>query len=115
MTDVGRRIEHISSDSDFKVSLSSLDHNYNTMSPKVFFITGTSTGFGAELVKYVLSKGDIAVATARNPAKLEGNFKGTNDKNYLAVALDVTDKKSIDTAFDAAIKKFGRVDVVVNK
>lgn len=85
------------------------------MSPKVFFITGTSTGFGAELVKFVLSKGDIAVATARNPAKLSGNFEGTNDKNFLAVALDVTDKKTIDSAFDTAIKAFGRVDVVINK
>ena len=85
------------------------------MSPKVFLITGTSTGFGAELVKFVLSTGDIAVATARNPAKLSGNFQGANDNNFLALALDVTDKKSIDGAFDATVKVFGRVDVVVNK
>ena len=44
------------------------------MSPRVFFITGTSTGFGAELVKVVLEKGDIAVATARDPSKLK--FEG---------------------------------------
>lgn len=41
------------------------------MSPKVFFITGTSTGFGHELVQVVLEKGDIAVATARDPSKLK--------------------------------------------
>jgi len=44
------------------------------MSPKVFFITGTSTGFGHELVQVVLEKGDIAVATARDPSKLK--FEG---------------------------------------
>jgi len=44
------------------------------MSPRVFFITGTSTGFGAELVKVVLEKGDIAVATARDSSKLK--FEG---------------------------------------
>ena len=41
------------------------------MSPRVFFITGTSTGFGEELVKVVLEKGDIAVATARKPDQLD--------------------------------------------
>jgi len=43
----------------------------HTMSPRVFFITGTSTGFGHELVQVVLEKGDIAVATARDPSKLK--------------------------------------------
>jgi NAD(P)-dependent dehydrogenase (short-subunit alcohol dehydrogenase family) len=44
------------------------------MAPRVFVITGTSTGFGQELVKIVLAKGDIAVATARNADKLK--FEG---------------------------------------
>lgn len=44
------------------------------MAPKVWFVTGTSTGFGAELVKVILAKGDICVATARNPDKL--SFSG---------------------------------------
>jgi NAD(P)-dependent dehydrogenase (short-subunit alcohol dehydrogenase family) len=42
------------------------------------------------------------------------SFKGTNDTNYLATKLDVTDKSSIDTAFKQALDKFKRVDVVVN-
>ncbi|KAI9727335.1 MAG: hypothetical protein M1828_006955 [Chrysothrix sp. TS-e1954] len=80
--------------------------------PKVFLVTGTSTGFGAELVKIILAQGDIAVATARNPSKL--SFPNTSDKNYLAVQLDVTDKSSIKSAFKSTLDKFGRVDVVVN-
>ena len=79
---------------------------------RVFLITGTSTGFGNELVQVVLDKGDIAVATARKPESL--SFKGTNDKNYLSLALDVTDRDSIKKAFKAAADKFGRIDVVVN-
>ncbi|KAF3042300.1 hypothetical protein E8E11_005646 [Didymella keratinophila] len=82
------------------------------MAPRVFLITGTSTGFGEELVKVVLKNGDYAVATARNSSKLK--FNGANDTNSLMVDLDVTDKSSIDKAFEAAIKKFKRVDVVVN-
>ncbi|KAJ4364527.1 hypothetical protein N0V83_009122 [Neocucurbitaria cava] len=82
------------------------------MAPRVFLITGTSTGFGEELVKVVLKNGDHVVATARNSSKL--SFEGATDSNSLLVDLDVTNKDSIDKAFDAAIKKFKRVDVVVN-
>ena len=80
--------------------------------PRVFFITGTSTGFGYHLVQEVLEKGDIAVATARKPESL--SFKGTNDKNYLALKLDVTKDSDIEAAFEKTLSKFGRVDVVVN-
>ena len=51
------------------------------MAPRVFLITGTSTGFGEELVKVVLKNGDYAVATARNSSKLK--FDGANDTNSL--------------------------------
>lgn len=80
--------------------------------PRVFLITGTSTGFGKYYAQEVLDQGDYVVATARDPSKLE--FQGTTAENYLAVRLDVTDKKSIEDAFTAALAKFQRVDVVVN-
>jgi NAD(P)-dependent dehydrogenase (short-subunit alcohol dehydrogenase family) len=83
-----------------------------TMTPRVFFITGTSTGFGQDYVKVILQNGDHVVATARNSSKLK--FDGANDNNSLFVDLDVTSKPSIEKAFDAALKKFGRVDVVCN-
>lgn len=82
------------------------------MAPRVFLITGCSTGFGDEFVKVVLQKGDYVVATARNSSKL--SFHGANDSNSLLVDLDVTKRESIDNAFDAAIKKFGKIDVVCN-
>jgi len=80
--------------------------------PRVFFITGTSTGFGKNLVQEVLDRGDIAVATARKPESL--SFKNTTEKNFLAVKLDVTKQSDIDAAFSATLKQFNRVDVVVN-
>jgi len=80
--------------------------------PRVFLITGTSTGFGYHLVQKVIDEGDIAVATARKPESL--SFKGTNDKNYLALKLDVTKQSDIDAAFKETLSTFGRVDVVVN-
>lgn len=80
--------------------------------PRVFLITGTSTGFGKYYAQEVLNRGDYVVATARKPESL--SFEKTTGENYLAVRLDVTDKSSIYAAFDAALKKFGRVDVVCN-
>jgi len=80
--------------------------------PRVFLITGTSTGFGKYLVQEVIDKGDIAVATARKPEAL--SFENTTSKNYLAVKLDVTKPEDIEAAFKKAVSTFGRVDVVVN-
>ncbi|KAK5952191.1 hypothetical protein OHC33_006664 [Knufia fluminis] len=80
--------------------------------PRVFLITGCSTGFGKDYVQEVLDRGDYVVATARKPESL--SFSGTNDKNYLSSKLDVTDKKTIQDTFDSALKKFGRIDVVCN-
>jgi NAD(P)-dependent dehydrogenase (short-subunit alcohol dehydrogenase family) len=84
------------------------------MAPKVFLITGTSTGFGFELVHICLEKGNHVVATARNSSSLKGKFPDANDGKLLLVDLDVTEIPSIEKAFEAALKKFGRVDVVVN-
>lgn len=82
------------------------------MAPRVFLITGCSTGFGEELVKVVLKSGDHVVATARKSSQL--SFDDANESNSLFVDLDVTKKDTIDKAFDAAVKKFNRIDVVVN-
>jgi len=82
------------------------------MAPQIFFITGTSTGFGSELVKHCISEGDKVVATARSSSKLK--FDNTTKDNFLAVDCDVTDTQSIDNAFKKALSQFGRIDVVVN-
>jgi NAD(P)-dependent dehydrogenase (short-subunit alcohol dehydrogenase family) len=55
--------------------------------PRVFFITGTSTGFGNNLVQEVLDRGDIAVATARKPEFL--SFKATTEKADLSHSSDL--------------------------
>ena len=51
-------------------------------------------------------------ATARNPSTL--SFRNTTPENFLAVKLDVTSSSDIDSAFSSTLKKFQRVDVVVN-
>jgi NAD(P)-dependent dehydrogenase (short-subunit alcohol dehydrogenase family) len=81
------------------------------MEPKVWIITGTSRGFGAEIARAVLNAGDKVVATARKTAALDYLGK---DENVFKVALDVADEEQAKAAVAAALAHFGRIDVLVN-
>ena len=80
---------------------------------KVWFITGCSTGFGRELAKEALSKGYNVVVTARKPEQV-ADIVAAYPENALALALDVTVPQQIKEAVNAAIDRFGRIDVLVN-
>ena len=80
---------------------------------KVWFITGTSTGFGRDLAELALETGNKVVATARKPETLSELTAKYGD-SVLAVALDVTKPDTIASAVQAAKDKFGRIDVLVN-
>ena len=80
---------------------------------KVWFITGSSRGFGAELVRAVLAHGDRVVATGRKPEQLRTLIEGFEDRAR-AFELDVTDAEAAVAAVEFAVAEFGRIDVVVN-
>ncbi|MGK3965536.1 oxidoreductase [Sorangium sp. So ce118] len=79
---------------------------------RVWLVTGASRGFGAEITKAALAAGGAVVATARDPGRITERF-GTSEA-LLPVALDVTDERSVAAAVEAAIARFGRIDVLVN-
>ena len=80
---------------------------------RVWLITGTSSGFGRRLAEAALAHGDRVVATARRPESLDDLVARDPDR-VLAVALDVTDSAQIASAVEAALDRFGRIDVLVN-
>ena len=80
---------------------------------KVYLITGTSSGFGRALAEEVLERGDIAVLTARRIDSV-ADIAAKYPERALAVPLDVTDDADRRACVDAAIARFGRVDVLVN-
>ncbi len=80
---------------------------------KVWFITGTSSGFGRALAEEVLAKGDKVVATARKPEVLQ-DLVEKYPETARAVKLDVTNTKDVKEAIAEAVKEFGRIDVLVN-
>jgi NAD(P)-dependent dehydrogenase (short-subunit alcohol dehydrogenase family) len=83
------------------------------VSEKVWFLTGASRGFGLEIARKILSRGDRVVATARRAGQIAANFPDAGDA-LLAVDLDVTNGDQAAQAVQAAVDKFGRIDVLVN-
>jgi NAD(P)-dependent dehydrogenase (short-subunit alcohol dehydrogenase family) len=79
----------------------------------VWFITGASRGFGLEITREALSRGDSVVASARDPRAVLDAIPDADDR-LLAVALDVSDPAQITAAVDAAIARFGCIDALIN-
>jgi NAD(P)-dependent dehydrogenase (short-subunit alcohol dehydrogenase family) len=67
---------------------------------------------GVDIARAVLDAGHQVVATARNAQKVTEALGNHDD--LLAVALDVTDPASVRAAVDAAVERFGRIDVLIN-
>ncbi|SEH48340.1 NADP-dependent 3-hydroxy acid dehydrogenase YdfG [Mycolicibacterium rutilum] len=80
----------------------------------VWFITGSSRGFGRALVEAVAQNGDRVAATARRPEQLDDLVAKYGSDAVFPVALDVTDPAAVSRAITTARDHFGRIDVVVN-
>ncbi len=79
---------------------------------KTVFITGASTGIGLETALYFHNRGWNVVATMRHPDKRTTPLhdKGLPDLLH----LDVLDESSILSAMDHTLKKYEKVDVLIN-
>ncbi len=80
---------------------------------KTWFITGASRGLGVEIAKPAMRVGDRVVAAARKRTALIGRL-GSDTDRLLSVQLDVTSSDQTRTAVDAAVSRFGAIDVLVN-
>ncbi len=81
--------------------------------PKTWFITGAARGLGLAVARAALSAGDRIVATSRDADSLRGAIADAAERT-LFLPLDVTDREAPQRAVDAAIRHFGRIDVLVN-
>jgi len=79
---------------------------------KVWLLTGAGRGMGVDIAKAALAAGHAVVATGRDPKKIAEALGGHDD--LLAVKLDVTRPEDAQTAVQAAVRGFGRIDVLVN-
>jgi NAD(P)-dependent dehydrogenase (short-subunit alcohol dehydrogenase family) len=79
---------------------------------KVWFVTGAGRGLGVHVAQKALAAGHCVIATGRNPNAVRDAIGGHD--NLLAVALDITDPNAASAAAQAAVDRFGRIDVLVN-
>ncbi len=84
-----------------------------SISKRVWFITGASTGFGRLLAEEVLKRGEHVIATARDVTKIQ-DLAQQYPETARAFALDVTSASAISSVTEQAIAAFGQIDVLVN-
>ncbi len=80
---------------------------------KTIFITGSSSGVGLASAKLFYEKGWNVVATMRTPGK-DKELKQLDSSRMLILRLDLADVATIQPALDQGIKKFGKIDVLLN-
>jgi NAD(P)-dependent dehydrogenase (short-subunit alcohol dehydrogenase family) len=79
---------------------------------KVWLITGAGRGMGVDIAKAALAAGNAVIATGRNP---DAVAKALGDADeLLVVTLDVANPQDAEAAVQAAVDRFGRIDVLVN-
>ena len=79
---------------------------------KVILITGASSGIGLEYAKYLSKKNFILVLCARRKKLLIKNFK--NCKNVFYDKVDVTKESEIKKFVKSVVKKYKRIDILIN-
>ncbi|SEF19511.1 SDR family oxidoreductase [Variovorax sp. NFACC27] len=79
---------------------------------KIWLITGAGRGLGTDIARAALAAGHAVVATGRDPAKVAEAIG--DHANLLSIKLDVTRPEDAQAAVEAAVARFGRIDVLVN-
>ncbi len=82
------------------------------LADRVFFITGAAQGIGLEVARMAHARGAAVVLTDVEGSEVERAAELVGPRT-LGLVADVRDLGQIEAAFDAAVERFGRVDVVV--
>jgi len=91
------------------------DISYDDSNTKVWFITGTSSGMGRELVKSTLDRNDKVIATARVVEQIQDLRLFADPSRLYIMQLDITDSQDvINSKVAEAVGVWGRIDVLVN-
>jgi len=84
-----------------------------TMSQRTWFITGVSSGFGRELTKQLLERGDRVVGTVRDTGKV-ADLREQYPETFRAEVLDVTDTAAIREVVERSFAQLGRIEVIIS-
>ena len=90
--------------------------NGTNISGKVVVITGASSGMGEATAGYLADRGAVVALGARRVDRLNALVEAITQRGGKALALptDVTDAAQVQRLVDAAVERFGRIDVMLN-
>ena len=91
--------------------------NYFDLKGQVAIVTGCSTGLGVQMAKALANQGANIVAIARRQELIDAvakEIKDTYGVETLALRCDITDTNRVNEVIDEVLKKFGRIDIVIN-
>ena len=80
---------------------------------RTWMITGVSSGFGYEMTRQLLEKGDTVIGTVRNAKKVE-SLISEYPETFDCQILDVTEMEKVHAFVRDMFDKHGKIDVVVN-
>jgi NAD(P)-dependent dehydrogenase (short-subunit alcohol dehydrogenase family) len=85
-------------------------------SARIALITGSNRGIGLEIARQLAAEEIAVIIGARDPAKgaEAAEFLRAGGAEADAVALDVTDQESIESAIDTIEDSFGPIDILIN-
>jgi len=87
---------------------------YPTTGAATWFVTGTSSGLGLDLVTQLLQRGDNVAATTRSTDRLLAALDGIDTTRLLPIQVELADEQQVRDAVAATKERFGGLDVVVN-
>lgn len=84
------------------------------MKDKVVIITGASSGIGEALARKFAAGGSLLVVAARRIDRLTALKEELRGTEVLVVQADVTDAVDCQNLVNAAVERFGRIDILIN-
>jgi len=87
----------------------------NDWNNKIVWVTGASSGIGAEIAKQAAEAGAIVILSARNETKLQEVHQSLkNSDAHLVLPLDLSQSENFPSLVEQVVAKYGRIDVLVN-
>ncbi len=89
----------------------------SSLSSKIIWITGASSGIGEALAYELAKKGSHLILSARRKEELErvkGNCIAASQPNIRILPLDLAKANTLQLSTEAAIQLFGHIDILVN-
>ena len=79
---------------------------------KIVLITGGSRGIGKSIAELFVKEGDKIIITSKNESMLKKTSKELGDVFY--VKGDIRNNSDVEKVIKKIIKKFGKIDVLIN-